>query len=79
MKIKIDKYGRLWIERAGRMKETICPYSIEEVACGDWCPQFGQIDVYCVGDGLWQYNIGTCGKTLVANEIIDERVPEESI
>jgi hypothetical protein len=45
MKIKIDKDGYLWIERAGKMKKQFCPYdSINEGYCGDWCPLFDDSD-----------------------------------
>jgi hypothetical protein len=54
MKIKIDKDGLLWLERAGVMKAQVCPHGLvtneawngsQFVAdngfrCGDWCPLF---------------------------------------
>lgn len=46
MKIQIDKDGKLLIERAGKMKSQVCPFSFysahidDWVYCGDWCPLF---------------------------------------
>jgi len=53
MKIKIDKDGYLWLERAGKMKAVKCPedhYTEKEPyrsvsfhkhwSCGDWCSLF---------------------------------------
>ncbi len=53
MKIKIDKNGYLWLERAGKMKAVKCPedhytekepYSSVSIhkhwSCGDWCSLF---------------------------------------
>lgn len=45
MKAKIDKDGSLYLERAGKMKDQICPFGIASeptrgAACGDWCPLF---------------------------------------
>ena len=34
MKIKIDKRGYLWIERAGKLKAQHCPFQTD-VYCGD--------------------------------------------
>ena len=45
MKGKIDKYGTLYIERAGEMKDQLCPYASEcgsPIACSDTCPLFGE-------------------------------------
>lgn len=53
MKIKIDEYGYLWLERAGKMKQVECPegsygrtfpggtatYDVHW-SCGDWCALF---------------------------------------
>lgn len=39
-KIRIDKHGMLWRDRAGQMKEQRCPYGRNGVRCGDWCPLF---------------------------------------
>jgi hypothetical protein len=46
MKIQINKQGSLLIERAGKMKSQVCPFSFysahidDWVYCGDWCPHF---------------------------------------
>ena len=48
MEGKIDQYGVLWIERAGKMKEQMCPFDSPPDAnrtpwsCGDVCPLFGE-------------------------------------
>jgi hypothetical protein len=45
MKGKIDKYGTLYIERAGKMKDQLCPYASEcgsPIPCSDTCPLFGE-------------------------------------
>ncbi len=45
MKAKITKQGCLQIERAGKMKRTLCPYeqtSDTLANCGDWCALFGE-------------------------------------
>ena len=43
MKIKIDKYGHLWLERAGVMKKQYCPHAPDlQMCCGTWCPLFGE-------------------------------------
>jgi len=45
MKIKIDRYGNLHIDRAGQMKRQYCPFvpsnvDGEQPPCGGWCPHF---------------------------------------
>jgi hypothetical protein len=45
MKIKIDKMGQLEIERAGKMRGQVCPYSQQEAYCGEWCPMFQEPDI----------------------------------
>ena len=46
MKGKINSYGNLLIERAGKMKPQICPAGFDEnrlpAFCGNWCPLFGE-------------------------------------
>lgn len=40
---KIEKDGRLYIERAGKFKGQNCPYGVSvanSCLCGDWCPHF---------------------------------------
>ena len=44
MKGKIDKNGRLFIERRGTMKLQTCPFTFEN-PCGNWCPLFGNPEV----------------------------------
>jgi hypothetical protein len=40
MKIVISRYGLLYLERAGTLKEQVCPFADGETSCGDWCPFF---------------------------------------
>lgn len=40
MKIKIDRDGYLWLERAGKMKQAWCPTHFRRSPCGDWCAKF---------------------------------------
>jgi hypothetical protein len=40
VKIKIDKDGALWIERAGKWKDQSCPHRF--YSCGDHCPLFSE-------------------------------------
>jgi hypothetical protein len=47
MKILIDNMGCLHLERAGKMKKQLCPFSVlnpngAPPGCGDWCPMFGE-------------------------------------
>jgi len=42
MKIRINKLGILEIERAGKMKEQLCPRQPGIDPCGDWCALFGE-------------------------------------
>jgi hypothetical protein len=54
VKIRIDKYGHLQIERAGRWVEQMCKdtMALEEdgthcgLGCGHWCPLFGEPEDY---------------------------------
>ena len=76
MKGKIDKYGTLYIERAGKMKDQLCPYSSEcgsPIACSDTCPLFGeptQLSHTSSGD---TYGIKLCQRELVFDKLTDER------
>jgi hypothetical protein len=55
MKIVINEYGLLYLERAGTLKEQFCPFAHGQTSCGDWCPHFGEPD----DDWL----VLTCGKS----------------
>jgi|GEM_PF-5075435 len=45
MKGKIDKYGSFLLERAGGLKEILCPRGLNN--CGDWCSKRGfLIEIY---------------------------------
>ena len=79
MKIKIDKDGNLWLERAGKMKIQECKETILETndfnpavteyiyrPCGDWCPLFDDsIGVEEDNSGTEVVSISICeGKVL---------------
>ncbi len=42
MKIVIDESGFLKLERAGKLKNQLCPFSDAGPHCGGWCPHFGE-------------------------------------
>ncbi len=42
MKGEIGTDGCLKVERAGEMKQQICPFGKGDPFCGDWCPLFGE-------------------------------------
>lgn len=82
MKIKIDKDGRLFLDRAGKMTKQWCPYSQSDNSCGDWCPHFGEPEPHEVADnpGMWPTyyhqdgeQIRLCHGTVIVGEIEDER------
>lgn len=83
MKGLIKKNGELAIERAGSMKTQLCPYGSENgspVACGDWCPMFGEPVIipnwdkdkkeFANSEGA---SIFICRKDLVFEEFADDR------
>lgn len=79
MKIKINEFGCLELERNNIFKPQVCPKMsrIEgerEYACGDWCPLFG--DVYRGSDRIiYQSNLRLCDTT-IEGDITDERKSE---
>ena len=84
MKGKIDRDGFLWIERAGKMNETTCPYSQwlnktteEPISCGDWCPLFGEPILKALrlfnNDVVNKMTIELCRKDIIFDELTDER------
>ena len=51
MKAKINKEGRLEIERAGKFKRQRCPHQEIDAQtlmrlCGDWCQMFREPEIY---------------------------------
>ena len=76
MKIKIDNYGHLWIERAGKMKDMTCPFSYDKdlqaasSQCGDWCPLFDDSDITDPQEGL---GLCLCHNNFPNAVVIDER------
>jgi hypothetical protein len=84
MKGKIDKKGHLWIERGGKMKEKYCMYNSLGDNCADYCPLFGEPEEHDDEDwnptteryepnGKKYVKITLCHRTLVFNELTDER------
>ena len=84
MKGKINNEGKLYIERAGVMKQQLCPNSFSEAVpymCGDWCPMFGEPsrEYMCtiMGQDCFSKNttLTICNnKTITFTEFKDERV-----
>ena len=72
MKIKINKKGYLFIERAGVMKGQWCPYDTEPRGCGDWCPLFGE-PISEKQDSIFPYSIYLCKKKLYFDKLTNER------
>ncbi len=44
MKGRIDRGGSLILERGGKLRSHVCPFTISSLnegsPCGDWCPHF---------------------------------------
>jgi hypothetical protein len=77
MKGKIDRDGRLCIERAGNIKIQKCPYQSGPANCGDWCPHFGESEIsythkYDIGSYYLEITCGQ-GRVFVFKEFTDER------
>ena len=79
MKIKINAAGKLNIERAGGMKEQICPFDVTEgtvrppYPCGDWCPLFGEPEAGNPDFPEIKTYILLCHNVVIQGEIVDER------
>lgn len=58
---KIDKNGRLYIERRGILHAQYCPYGPQS-ACGEWCSKFGKPQRDHRGfDGKYMTELDICG------------------
>jgi len=79
MKGKIDSNGLLYIYRENFYKIQYCPYGYNQsVFCGDWCPLFGEPEKCKIGlKEYWKIEI-CCKKTLIFDELIDERGENEN-
>lgn len=70
MKIKINKYGNLEIERKGQWREQACPFGLGQENCGDKCALFEEpiVTDYC-------YQLTLCRKTYkgLTEDFTDER------
>ena len=76
MKGKIDKNGKLWIERANMMKEQHCLEHPKTTTCGDQCPQFGEPESIYAGENATPdlIEVEICqGRRLQFDEFTDER------
>jgi hypothetical protein len=77
---KIDKSGFLSLERKGRWHLQYCPLQtgrMIRIPCGDWCPLFGEPEVYLTGPGdKGVSDISMCGgNNIILEYLIDERKP----
>lgn len=87
MNATIDKDGFLHIERAGVMKEQVCPLyhhrgqyafddgsvSLRNRQCGDWCPLFGEPTIQDYGDNNKVIAINLCEMGWEFDTLTDER------
>ena len=79
MKIKLNVFGDLFIERKKTMKPQFCPYQgiiykegrPEMIPCGEWCPLFSVED----GGELPTVLIELCDKAYIVEkkDFTDER------
>ena len=74
MKILIDKYGSLSIERKRGMVLQYCPYS-KNRCCGDECPMFGEPTQLWADRPTNRYELQLCHITLtfLKDDLIDKR------
>lgn len=71
MKFKIDVKGNLFIERAGKYKAQLCPFSSAEfIPCGDWCPLFGELENHLESE---PNSLELCHNVTLVGTYIDER------
>lgn len=74
MKGKLDKDGRLWIERGKvGLSKMFCPYSIIEERCGTWCPLFEE--PYIIPKEK-KVLLSLCEKDWYFDDFTDERTPD---
>lgn len=75
MKIRINEYGLLFINRGFSFKEQICPYALDNDNCGEWCPLFGEPIKVNLTENLNCIMLSLCKKTLDCKpeDFIDER------
>ena len=72
MKIVIDNYGTLLIQRGSKLKKQLCPCQRRD-ACGDWCPHF-----YINADDPNEIAVDLCRTTYILTKedgdiFVDER------
>ena len=70
MKVRINSYGGLEIERKGHWKKQRCPFGVGDDHCGDSCPLFDAVVTEYV------YQVALCQKTYRgdAADFADERL-----
>ena len=71
MKAAINQDGLLSIERAGVLQRQFCPFQAADdlQECGDWCPMFGEPDI-------WSQNlvsISICNGKVIKLDSLDDR------
>lgn len=79
MKIEIDEEGHLLLERGGEMKSQFCPYQPRSlVQCGDWCPLFGEPDIFFNGSNDY-FELTICHKKLKCRKDFTDRRPHNAM
>jgi len=73
MEGKINKNGNLEIKRGDKYKLQVCVY--DNTACDDWCPQFGEPEIYSGDKTLpGQSYLTICQSRLLKfDKFVDER------
>ena len=74
---KITKSSGLMIKRKGKLDFVACPFSPESgYHCGHWCALFGEPEPMIEYDGkrkVFKKKLDLCHKTIIFDELIDER------
>jgi hypothetical protein len=78
MKGKIDINGWLYIERAGEIKEQICPINHADINCGDWRPLFQEPYYYTDEESHIVFTVlKICKQSIFFKQLEDERGDRE--
>lgn len=81
--MKINKFGNLEIERAGKWTIQHCPFHVSRFfesagtyyrPCGGWCPLFGEPHTQAAEDLLSTISWLELCRANLEGEIIDERM-----
>lgn len=57
MKALINSQGNLEIERNGKLRLQKCKNMTFDVPCGEWCPHFGEPEIYTYEPPRWALEI----------------------